>query len=170
MLSRAKLKLINFYYLITIIVYFSAIYLPFIRVGLSMSLIMGVGVFLLYKHKNIVLKNRLDMLVFAYLIYNIVSFFSFIISGLPIWSYLDSPRSIALIFLLIFYLIFTYSFTTPFLVCISELISPMMFSSHSPTPTYSTLHLLSAPPTQAYLLHSFSAPPPIPTYLMWVSR
>ena len=41
-------KIINYYYAIAILAYFSAIYFPFLRVGLLMSLIMCIGIYVLY--------------------------------------------------------------------------------------------------------------------------
>lgn len=82
-MSRSKLRLVNFYYLFTIIIYFSGIYFPFIRVGVSMSLLMIIGIIILYINKSFSLKNQLDILVFLYIIYNIFSFVFFTFSGLP---------------------------------------------------------------------------------------
>ena len=84
MINSVKSSSIRYYYLIAVITYFSAIYLPFIRVGLFMSFIIGIGIFILYKNKKFELRKGLDMLVLAYIFYNILSFVFFSFSGLPI--------------------------------------------------------------------------------------
>ena len=86
MIKILKVNIINYYYLAVITLYFSAIYLPFFRrVGLFMSLIMLIGVFILFKKKLFSIKNNLDLLVSGYIVYNIFSFFWFItISDLPL--------------------------------------------------------------------------------------
>ena len=84
MIHKAKSSLINYYYLIVALVYFSTIYMPFIRLGLLMSSIMILGIFILYKNKDFRLRKGLDMFVLAYLMYNLFSFVFFSFSGLPI--------------------------------------------------------------------------------------
>lgn len=86
MIKILKVNIINYYYLAVMTLYFSAIYLPFFRrVGLFMSLIMLIGVFILFKKKLFSIKNNLDLLVSGYIVYNIFSFFWFItISDLPL--------------------------------------------------------------------------------------
>lgn len=87
MINRVKSSAISYYYLIAVITYFSAIYLPFMRVGLFLSFIIGVSIFILYKNKNFMLRKGLDTLVLAYIIYNILSFVFFSFSDLPISVY-----------------------------------------------------------------------------------
>ena len=64
-------KIINYYYAIVALVYFSAIYLPFIRVGLFMSLLMLIGIFILYNFNKLKLRNNLDVIVLCYFLYNL---------------------------------------------------------------------------------------------------
>jgi hypothetical protein len=49
-----------------------------------MSLIMMLGIFILYKNKDFKLRKGLDMFVLAYFMYNIFSFVFFSFSGLPV--------------------------------------------------------------------------------------
>lgn len=87
MINSVKSSLISYYYLIAIAVYFSGIYLPFVRVGLFMSLIIGLIIIILLKNKNFRLRKGLDMLILAYAGYNLLSFVSFIFSDLPLSVY-----------------------------------------------------------------------------------
>jgi hypothetical protein len=83
MIKLPKINTINYYYVLVVLIYFLAIYFPFIRVGLFMSLIMLFGVFILYK-KKIRLRKGLDMLVLAYISYNIVSVIFYYFSDIPV--------------------------------------------------------------------------------------
>tara|TARA_B110000285_G_C15142967_1_gene632345 strand:- start:5113 stop:6291 length:1179 start_codon:yes stop_codon:yes gene_type:complete len=84
MIKVPKTTIINYYYLFVVITYFIAIYLPFIRIGLSMSLFMIIGIYLLYSRNYYKLNNSLDVLVTLYIIYNIISFVFFAFSDLPV--------------------------------------------------------------------------------------
>ena len=83
-INSIKLTTINYYYSITVLIYFCAIYLPFIRVGLAMSLIMGYGIFILYKNKKLNLRKGLDVLVLIYLVYNLLTIFFYLFSEIPL--------------------------------------------------------------------------------------
>ena len=83
MINKLKTSLISYYYSIVFFIYMGAIYLPFIRTGLSMAFIIGIGIFILYKNKDFKLRKGLDMFVLAYFMYNIFSFVFFQFSDLP---------------------------------------------------------------------------------------
>ncbi|MEO8949196.1 MAG: hypothetical protein ABI308_12355 [Mucilaginibacter sp.] len=74
----------DFYYLIVILVYFSDIYIPSIRVGVFMSVVMLYLLYYLIKNRLFSLRNNLDLLVFFYILYNTISVLWFLLSGLPI--------------------------------------------------------------------------------------
>ena len=76
-------KIINYYYAIAILAYFSAIYFPFLRVGLLMSLIMCIGIFVLLKKNKLKINNSLDILVIAYVLYNISTLIFYTFNNLP---------------------------------------------------------------------------------------
>ena len=61
--------------------------MPFIRVGLSMSLIMILGIFILFKKKKFSITTKLDLLVSGFIVYNLFSFIFFSFSGLPLSVY-----------------------------------------------------------------------------------
>ncbi len=84
MKETSKSLFCDYYYLIAIIVYFSAIYLAQIRVGVFMSAVMIFFIFYLIKKRAFFLRNELDILVFLYIIYNVLSFYWYLLSGLPI--------------------------------------------------------------------------------------
>jgi hypothetical protein len=77
-------KIINCYYAIAILAYFVAIYFPFIRVGLLMSLVIIIGIFILYGNKKLKLRNSLDIIVLLYILYNILTIVFFIPSNIPL--------------------------------------------------------------------------------------
>ena len=83
MINKLKTSLISYYYSIVFFIYMGAIYQPFIRTGLSMAFIIGIGIFILYKNKDFKLRKGLDMFVLAYFMYNIFSFVFFQFSDLP---------------------------------------------------------------------------------------
>ncbi|WP_074613583.1 oligosaccharide repeat unit polymerase [Polaribacter dokdonensis] len=78
-----KIDLLKNYYFISVLIYFSAIYLTFIRVGLFMSFILVLASTVLYYKKKFLIRKGLDVLVIFYIIYNIFSFVFFTFSGLP---------------------------------------------------------------------------------------
>ena len=84
MIRIPKLTIINYYYLAVVLIYFIAIYIPFIRIGLFMSFIMILGIYLLHKNKQLKYNNKLDLLVGLYIIYNISTIVFFMFAGLPI--------------------------------------------------------------------------------------
>ena len=75
---------IKYYYVVVGLVYFLAIYVPVIRTGLFMSLIMGFGIFALYKNKKYILRKGLDMLVLGYISYATLTGFFYLFSDIPI--------------------------------------------------------------------------------------
>ena len=104
MIKIFKVNIINYYYLAAVTLYFSAIYFPFLRrVGLFMSLIMLIGIFILFKKKLFSIKSKLDLLVSGYIAYNLLSFFWFItISDLPL-SVFYKETSNTLLPIILFY-------------------------------------------------------------------
>jgi hypothetical protein len=77
-------EIINYYYAIVTLVYFSAIYLPFIRVGLFMSLLMLIGIFILYKANKLKLRNNLDLIVLCYILYNLSTIVFYFSRNIPL--------------------------------------------------------------------------------------
>jgi hypothetical protein len=76
-------EIINYYYAVAILVYFSAIYFPSIRVGLFMSIIMCVGIFIFIKNNKFKINNSLDIIVILYLLYNILTLIFYTVNNLP---------------------------------------------------------------------------------------
>jgi len=74
----------DFYYLIVILVYFSAIYIPQIRLGVFMSIVMLYLLYYLVKNNLFSIRTHLDIIVIFYIIYNTISILWFLWSGLPI--------------------------------------------------------------------------------------
>lgn len=83
MVESKKKYFYDFYYLIVFIVYTSAIYIPQMRVGVFMSVVMLFIIFYLIKNRLFSLRNNLDLLVFFYILYNSLSILWFLLSGLP---------------------------------------------------------------------------------------
>ena len=84
MIRLFDISIIKYYYVLVVLFYFLAIYMPFIRVGLLMSFIMGYGIFILYKNKKVNLRKGLDVLVLIYLAYNLLTIFFYLFSGIPV--------------------------------------------------------------------------------------
>lgn len=95
-------EIINYYYTIAILVYFSAIYLPFIRVGILMSLFIILGIFILYKNKKLKLRNYLDVIVLLYILYNLSTIVFYFPTNIP-FSVFFKEFSNSILPILLFY-------------------------------------------------------------------
>ena len=84
MKENYKIYFYDFYYAIVIIVYFFAIYIPQIRVGVFMSIVMMYLLYYLIKNNLISIRTHLDAIVSTYILYNTISFFWFLLAGLPL--------------------------------------------------------------------------------------
>lgn len=81
--STFPYKTLDFYYFIIIGILSLGIFIPGIRIGVIASLII---LFFIYKYYRsaFIFVNYIDVLVLIYIIYNTISFFWFLFSGLPV--------------------------------------------------------------------------------------
>lgn len=79
-----KHKILDFYYLIIIGLYVISMFIPGIRIGVIASVLISLFIFKYFRLNSYYFKNLIDILVFAYILYNLISFIWFLFSGVPV--------------------------------------------------------------------------------------
>ena len=100
--SKSQQWIVNNYYFILLAIYFSCIYLPFIRTGVTM----GLFILFLYSHSKIVGKSdRQSSIVFVFFVYVLLSIQGYLYNGIPISAYIEdlATQSTPMIFFFIAY-------------------------------------------------------------------